>query len=253
MFSRVRFSVQVCVLAGFAVVAGFASTVRADYVVAYWQFNDNDFLADSSGNGHTLTKVGPISDTGGVATFDGTGYLRSSTIDLSPYRRITISWDEWNTRTTSDISVVFEHSVDFNYNPGAILCTTETLDTGSAGIKCDGSNYNVVEYSSGDGWEHFSATLDLDQANVADVVKVYDSTGSEIGWPYMGMGGPYHAPASFINALGYIGAREGGTVSFIGQLDNIKIEAHITPEPAAISIVVTGLLGLLAYACWKHK
>ena len=74
-------------------------------VVASWQFEASDFLADSSGNGHTLiageagsmptasTDVSGSAGGSGSAYFDGSnGWLKTpATLDLSSYDAIRIS------------------------------------------------------------------------------------------------------------------------------------------------------------------
>lgn len=239
MSSRVRFCVRASILTGAVVIGCLASAARAE-TVAFWEFNGDSFL-DSSVGSHTLSVT-----TAGVSQVDNTasfsGGVLSADIDLRSYRQVTVSWDQYNSGTPT-ANVVWEHSANYNGNPGAIVGTI-----GSANIRTDdGSNaYNIDEFSVGSGWQHFSAAFNLDAVDVADVVKV---TGSEIGWASPSGQGP--APESFINALFNIGARQGGSWAFTGQLDNVKIEG--IPEPSTVIILASGLAGLLAYAWRKRK
>ena len=50
-----------------------------------------------------------------------------------------------------------------------------------------------------------------------------------------------------------IGGRQGGgVVPYLGTIDNFEIVGTV-PEPGTIVLLITGLIGLLAYAWRKRK
>lgn len=242
MSSSVFSRVSLGFVASLIVAACLASTAYAT-VIADWQFNGDNFLADSSGNGHTLSSAGAVSQVDNAASFNG-GVL-SANIDLTPYRKVTISWEQ-NGNTSGD-HIVYEHSSDYNSHTGAVLGLV-----GSANLSCGAGVYNIDAYSVGSGAQSFSVQYNLDAANVGDIVKVFQGTG-EIGTADLGAGHQSAAPASFINAVFSIGGRQTGAFSFIGTIDNFKIEGTMVPEPGTILMASTCLPGLLAYAWRKRK
>jgi hypothetical protein len=236
-------------LGAFAIVlvaAGLASTACAD-TVAFYEFNGANFLADSSGNGHTLSSIGDVTQVGDAASFNG-GVL-SATIDLRPYKQVTISWEQNSTAVTGD-HIIYEHGANYNTKAGAIVGLV-----GSANLNCSTAGlYNIDTYTPATGLQSYSVTYDLATTNVADVVKVFQGA-TEIGTGSAGTGHQTLPPAAFINAMFNIGDRQGGgVVPYLGTIDNFKIEGFgAVPEPGTIVLLVTGALGLLAYAWRKHK
>lgn len=257
-FNRVL-SVVACVV----VAACLASTAQAG-VIADWNFDGVGaaWLDDSSSNGHTLTLntsgASTVSQVGGKASFTG-GYLSLAGFDVSPYRQLTVSWDEQTSSTSTQI--IYELSANVNGQPGAFIAAINnpapkswtSLSTADAMYP---ANSDLFPMSSG-VWEHFAITYDLDSTDPAKVVRVFSvsgGSGTEIG-----TADPNYQkdpPAAFMGATSFnIGAREGFGLSFIGSMDNFKIESGLTyvPEPGTIVLLATGLIGLLAYAWRKRK
>jgi hypothetical protein len=209
-------------------------------VIAYWQFDGKNFLADSSGHGHTLVNHG-ATQIDGTAAFDGRAILSTvDSIDLSPYTRVRVSWSQKATSRKAD-QVVWAQSENFNVTPGAIAAI-QTATGGTASILTatdERSSYNLDEYPVAvDTWENFTVEYNrvTDQGRAAyraDVVKVFKD-GTLIG---LNTGREGFAPDSFSNASFYIGnaglnigARAGvatGAVGFTGQIDNLKIEGTL--------------------------
>ena len=89
-------------------------------VVAFWQFDGDHFLADSSGHGHTLVNRGAV-QVGGAASFNGSAMMRTKdSIDLTPYTKVRVSWSSKAATCTSN-QVVWEHGPNYNYMHGAIV------------------------------------------------------------------------------------------------------------------------------------
>jgi hypothetical protein len=210
-------------------------------VVAYWQFDGNNFLADSSGHGHTLINRGST-QIDGTAAFDGNATLSTvDSIDLTPYTKVRVSWSQKATATKTD-QFVWEQTENFNAVVGAIAAM-RTAMSGRALIRTltdmerppYNLEYNMDEYPvADDTWENFTAEFNLitdrgDRAAYrADVVKVFKD-----GTP-IGLASPLEcfAPDSFINAAFHIGARVDAPNGFIGQIDNMKIEGKLRSNKA---------------------
>jgi hypothetical protein len=226
-------------------IACSASALRAD-TVAFWKFDGdtNAFIVDSSENRHTLTQTGGVSQVNGAASFSG-GVL-SADIDLTRYRQVTISWDQYGTKTGDQI--VYEHSENYNNYAGALLGLF-----GSASLQCGNYTYNVDTFpASINAWQHVSVTYNLDAPTVGDVVNVYDASNEIIGTNSAGNQQQCTAPQSFIHNTFYIGNRTDRSVSFAGSIDNFKIEGTSVPEPGTLMLFGSGLMGLLCYA-WRKR
>jgi hypothetical protein len=257
--SKMRFVLEALAVASVCAVVGAASVAQAD-IIAEWNFEPVAFLADSSGNGHDLTQIGTVvSDTtdvptgggAGSAQFSGAGYFKTTNkLDLTGYKDVTISWSTKSSWPSTNVAFV-EQDVSQH---GGFLADFEGgwTDHGFAELKNDlGANdYSVIypTYTAAGVWGTFAVKFDLQAATQADVVNVYQNGDL---WAATTGKGP--APASFLNALLYIGARPDGSMNYAGLLDNVKIEGTPTPEPSAIMLLATGLLGLLAYAWRKRK
>jgi hypothetical protein len=210
-------------------------------VVAYWQFDGNNFLADSSGHGHTLVNHG-VKQVDGTAAFDGNSILSTAdSIDLTPYRKIRVSWSQKATSLKAN-QIVWEQSEDYNNTMGAISAGQELTGGGAAIRTANALNdfCNLDEHPVAvDTWENFTIEYNLTNdrgdrpAYRANVVKVFKD-GKQIG---LDTGHEGFAPDSFIDAVFYIGnagfninAKAGastGAVGFTGQIDNMKIEGTL--------------------------
>lgn len=210
-------------------------------VVANWQFDGDHFLADSSGNNHTLVNRG-ATQVDGAALFNGKAMMSSvDSIDLTPYTKVRVSWSEKATSPNSD-QVVWEQSENYNFTPGAI-CAWHSATGGMAAIHGTGEQcFNLDEYPvAADTWENFTVEYNLitdrgDRAACrADVVKVFKD-GTQIG---LATRLESFAPESFVNAAFHIGARAGAAPplpipGFTGLIDNVKIEGTLRSNNATV-------------------
>ena len=254
----IRTGVCVSTLACVLAVGARVSTVQADYTtVADWQFNSEaDLLVDSSGNGHTLTKNGTVTFNSGNAAFGGTGMLSTATnVDLTPYSKVRVSWS-LNAAGVSSVQAVWGHSpivfaADHDGAIGSFIDNAGGAGTSEAVLNTWNTNgsHNVDTFPlAAATWQNMTAEYDLTASNVANVVKVYQD-GTLVGSASSLQGG---APASFLSDKFFIGA-QGGSVGFIGEIGYLKIEGQPIPEPSAIVLVTTGLIGVLCYAWRKQK
>ena len=209
------------------------TSVASAEVIAFWQFEaddpgtpENEFLADSSGNGHVLENHGafctpnfagsPGGDTN--AGFNGEAYLKTAeTLDLSGYDHLRISWRH---RVVGAGGIIWEHSPSFIGKSGAIVAdVNDPYDNGVAAGKAGiwiGSSLNLDNYphSHDFSWENQAVEIDLTNDVPADIVKVFRddvliSTASTA---------QAKGDVSFLNDYLFIGAR-GGTGVFLTGLD----------------------------------
>ncbi len=218
------------------------------YTIAKWSFEANAFLADSSGNGHTLANHGatPVEDPHagapgtGVACFDGMDDWMATVdaIDLSLYSDLSISW--WQKISSEATAIVWEHSPSFISNPGGIVADVNDggIGNGKAGVWGTGGSppLNLDEYPhSTDGtWEQITVELDLEAASGADVTKVYRngtlvSTASSAQTTNLGQ---------FLNDNFFIGARGGASAYLNGYIDEMVIQSTV-PEPGTFALLLT--------------
>jgi hypothetical protein len=247
--------------AAFAVTPALAGTMT----VAEWNFNPTDFYADSSRNGHILNgNVASSTDapTGsgllGSASFDGTNILgvgTSGPINLSPYSSLHITW--WQKVTSDSIGVLFEHSVNYNNNPGGFIAyVNDGVGNGAVGYRGPfGANYDTFSHAHGTNnstWEFMSADIDLTAKDSADRVAISSNgvSGTNAGYA------PDVTP--FANTYFHIGGRWGSdgephpAVIFTGLIAGLKIEGTTVPEPMTGTMALTGAFGILCYA-WRKR
>ena len=217
-------------------------------VVAHWKFDGNQFLADSSGNGHTLVNrnAKQLNDT---ALFDGKAILHTvDSIDLTPYTKIRVSWSQKIVDTTLE-QLIWEQTTNYNNFPGAIACAiwdpASRKDIGMAGIRTrleadaeNGGTYNIDNFDVlPNVWENVTVEFRRtpDQKNQSlyrtDIVKVFkDNVQIGTGSSYE----DFQPPKNFFNAPFFIGARDGVIVPMRGQIDNLKIEGILAPDDTPV-------------------
>jgi hypothetical protein len=249
--------------------AGMPSLGRSD-VIAEWTFDgvDASFLADSSGNGHNLGNAGvtrgttTVTGTGGSAYFGGAqnGFWTSSVLDLSSYRHLKVTWAQLV--QGNSMAMVFEHSADTNANSGGFSVDVNEPAAGSGLASLgpfEAKTLNSVSFAHGSGssnttWENMELDINLDAASNTSVLTLTKNgvvAGSYDNYPYTTLNNEGDAPASFGEAYYFnIGCRQGGTLSLTGYIDNLTISS--VPEPSAIMLLGTAILGLIAYA-WRKR
>ena len=264
MSSKVLSSVLVSVVACLTVAVCLVSTAQAGFVtVAEWKFDGANFLADSSGNGHTLENIG-TTQVGDAASFSGSACLSTiGNVDLSPYTKVRVSWSQ--NKSTDAEQIAWEHapknwadSSGYAAVIGGMITYQSPGPLGTAGMKVAPTavGYDMATYPYAVGtWQNYAVEMDPDDST--NPVKVYQN-GSLISTTTLTA--DLYESFSFANTTFNIGARRwsnGGApalvAGFVGQIDNLMIEGTLVPEPGTISLLGIGLLGLLAYAWRKRK
>jgi hypothetical protein len=190
-------------------------------LVAFWRFDGNDFLTDSSGHGHMLVNHG-ASQVDDAATFDGTAMMNTvDSICLIHYQKVRISWSQ-KLAASNTKQIVWEHTRNYNEIPGAIIAYTENSHGETSICGVPGNSYNVDEFPVRTNvWEHFMVQFDR-TAYRAYIVRVFKD-GIQIG---NDTHDECFVPESFVNAVWNIGGRADKNEPryFNGQIDDMKIE-----------------------------
>lgn len=204
-------------------------------VIAYWKFDDGDPLADSSGNGYTLTNAAGLPTDKCAAVFNGTqGCKTAKVLNLAPYGDLTIEF--FLKTTAAQDKQILELSSNY-YNLDGSWDFFYLGATGGGAVHGifntggDGYNHHCSIGSVTNGnWHHVALVIDSAKADTADYVQLYlDQTPA----PFYGAALEKRWARSPLRAdTVYIGARNLGTDLFTGQLDDVKITAAALPVSA---------------------
>ena len=207
--------------------------------IGQWNFDTDNFLADSSGNGHDLQILpmgGVTSDpdgVGGSAHFEGGGVVTTDTVDMSPYTHFSISWRQ---KTLDGVAVVFESTADSN-DPQTGLAFTVTANEGGVGqgtFKIKASSTNVsgvtVPHNTDNTWDEYSAEVDITQTDPNKIIAL-TRNGELLTDPILNPG-MFHSESSaaFLNDVLYLAARGGSILPYLGSIDEFKIETFTIPD-----------------------
>ena len=240
-------------------VAAFAVSSHAA-VIADWRFeydpaNSAAFYADSSGNGHTLQQTVGLSDAlVDASTVPGSNYCAffsggmglqtAAAIDLSSYTHIRVSFWMHNDLPGA-IRYVMGTGTNFVAVASGIAITTNEAGAGQGlayltsggSVWADSFSHNDPSQQWGGIWEQYAVEYDLGAAANTAVIKVFRN-GVLVGGDKYNYASLF--PGMFNEKLYLAGP---GSVPFVGRLDNVMIES--IPEPASISVLALGLIGLL--------
>ena len=185
---------------------------------------------DLSGNGNNFTLyngVGYSTTNGGVLTFDGTNdYIASnSNIDLTSYSYVAV--EVFYKANGSSVAAVFEHTADWNANPGGLGLFINT--NGSSTV----ANLNHTNHNTETAKNYAVTDNTLWNNSLNLFSRISDSTGrltyvNGILVPFSATG-PYNTDTvttsggSFANSIFYIGSRGGSGAFFNGSVGSLKI------------------------------
>ena len=199
-------------------------TGALDDIIAYWPFEKAaNMLDDATGNGNALTGSGvTVNDDDGAALFDGSqnGFATLAPLPLYPYESMTVEW--FMKTEMSDVGMVMETSANALSNPGAFYAAASEY----AGFQMMRTHSLVQGWSTADGkWHHYAIVFDWD-STTADIVRLYRD-GVQVATRYSSNTSPARLRAGRL----FIGARNGSSYKFVGQLDDIKVTGRAL-EPA---------------------
>ena len=245
----------------------FESAVLADLPIAYWRFGETDTTTamDSSGNGHHGTYTGGVTlgqpGIGGgdtAALFDGKSGRVTVPDDagISPDHitmEALVRWDGPNAFQQR----ILEKSWD----------DAETFTSYGLNVLPDGKVLVELETSGGDD-SHYTTLAALTVGESAHIVATFDGSTvlvyingvlqvTDAGTGTLPASGVILYDFSSLEALGLGNQAERGR-PFNGLIDEIALydyalsadrvrdHAGIVPEPATVSLVGAGLIGLAA-------
>jgi hypothetical protein len=150
------------------------------------------------------------------------------------------------------VRAVFEHSANYNATDGAFLATVNSdlggsnpATQGYLSLNAAGANNSDLYTQTSGTWQKIVAEIDLDETPAGRIVRLFDENDNLIGTDRDT--GP--APGGFISDTFFIGARNTtASIGFLGNIDELKIEA--IPEPSALALAIVALLGL---AGWHRR
>ena len=168
-----------------SVTVAVSNTVPVQGLVAYWTFNEGtgSTVADSSGNGHTMSLVnGPTWTTGiigGALSFNGVNNYGVAP-SINPGATAAISVSLWLNRTYTvpsggaGANVLFEFSANFNSTSTGFEFFPDDQCGGMAVGVHGNSGYNLKCYAqpTSGAWHHLVAIYDKSQ-NAANEVTLY--------------------------------------------------------------------------------
>ena len=152
-------------------------------VRAYWTFDSEDPLADSSGNGNTLQGSQGVTFTEGCASFDGTASdVRTvNTLDLSAYKDVTVECFVRKHAGMPSSGMIAELTQSGWNTLGGFYMTVNGNDDNPglvSGVFCfaSGSNYRCgvsPAYAANTGWHHVALVKDSSNAGNASCISLY--------------------------------------------------------------------------------
>jgi len=214
-------------------------------VLAYYRFDSTNALADASGNGRTLTCTGAVSFANDMAVFSGVApYLSASGIfSATSHSNATV---EFYMRTTNAVAKqILELSPTMNSYKGVFDFYTESLKLRSW-YKAAYNTSILSAQSVSDGyWHHVAMVIDASKTGTTSYVSVYVDRLLQVNTAT-------GVASNLINQTLYIGARNGNTDNFIGQLDDIRIcSSVLLPEDFLVSRTGVAVVPPEVIAYWK--
>ena len=218
-------------------------------VIAYWRFDEGAGMADSSGNGNTLTGSG-VTFTNGVAQFSGTDALNTaSSLNLTSCSNLTVEFFLRSTVATPSM-IVLEQTAQFFSNPGAFIVSLN--ETNSAGqmmggfCTATGTKLNLditANNAAADGqWHHVAIVYDRAKSGSDRSMFYLDGAAQPAYGSYADA-----SLTTFRNATLYIGSRNNATSKYIGVLDDVRITGAALLPGQFLKAPTTEIPQVIAY------
>jgi hypothetical protein len=185
---------------------------------------------DISGNNNHVTLYNGVnfsSENGGYLIFDGTNDYAASinNINLTSYDYIAV--EVFYKCNSSIVAMIFEHTADWNSNPGGFGLATNS-NGGASVNNCNHTNHNTEVARN-----YLVTNNSIWSNNLNLYSKISDSTGrltyvngglvdfsSLNGYPTSTITSP---GGQFANAIFYIGSRAGSIIPFNGNISSLKM------------------------------
>ena len=208
----------------------FLQTRSADPidVRAYWTFDGESPLADSSGNGNTLQCSKGVTFANGCASFNGTAsnVRTANKLDLSAYKDVTVECFVRRHQGADALSMILEHSNNWNVQQEFYLALNDK-GTGSLSSSFNLGGTLRDYYSTSNivnaGWHHVALVKESAKAGSADCVRLYVDG---IRQTLYGRSGN-DSSANLRNDYLYIGSRESRSLFTDADIDDVRVTAGV--------------------------
>ena len=198
-------------------------------VRAYWKFDGESPLADSSGNGNTLQGSQGVTFTNGCASFNGTAsdVRTAATLDLSAYTNVTVECFVRKHAGTDDVRIILEHSPHgASYPEGFYLSLNET-DAGiirgifrfSNGV-CYGDS---PTYSANTGWHHLALVKDSSNVGNNSCISLYVDGVRVNNYTMFSRASDNPLRNDYL----YLGSRKNSEYFLDADIDDVRITANV--------------------------
>ena len=201
-------------------------------VRAFWKFDSESPLADSSGNGNVLQGSQGVTFANGYASFNGTASdVRTvNKLDLSAYTNVTVECFVRKHAGGDVLGMMLEHSPNYYMNVQGFYLTLNESRTGAIqGNFLFGNGYRLgmsPTYAVNAGWHHVALVKDASLAGKAACVSLYVdgirmseyNNGSTASGDFMR------------NDYFYIGSRANSSLFLDADIDDIRITAGVLPS-----------------------
>ena len=198
-------------------------------VRAYWKFDPEAPLADSSGNGNTLQGSQGVTFANGCASFNGTASdVRTvNKLDLSAYKDVTVEFFIRKPLAANDVGMIIEHAQNSVNTPGGFYLTlNESRQGGIWGLfRFPNNHYRGLSptYAVNTGWHHVALVKDSSKVGNDGCISLYVD-GVRMN-EYAG-----YLKASdnlLLNDFLYLGSRANNVYFLNADIDDVRITANV--------------------------
>ena len=198
-------------------------------VRAFWKFDSESPLADSSGNGNTLQGSQGVTFANGYASFNGTASdVRTvNKLDLSAYKDVTVEFFIRKPLAANDVGMIIEHAQNSVNTPGGFYLTlNESRQGGIWGLfRFPNNHYHGLSptYAVNTGWHHVALVKDSSKVGNDGCISLYVD-GVRMN-EYAGNSKESDKP--LLNDYLYFGSRANNAYFLNADIDDVRITANV--------------------------
>ncbi len=199
-------------------------------VRAFWKFDAEAPLADSSGNGNTLQGSQGVTFANGYASFNGTAsdVQTVDPLDLSAYTNVTVECFVRRHVDADSLGMILEHSKNYFSNPQGFYMSLDESRVGAVQGNFrfgDGYRFGISPaYAVNSGWHHVALVKDASDAGNLMCVKLYVD-GVRMG--EYGGSGSLASGDLMRNDFFYIGSRANSAYFLDADIDDVRVTANV--------------------------
>ena len=198
-------------------------------VRAFWKFDSESPLADSSGNGNVLQGSQGVTFANGYASFNGTASdVRTvNKLDLSAYKDVTVEFFIRKPLAANDVGMIIEHAQNSVNTPGGFYLTlNESRQGGIWGLfRFPNNHYHGLSptYAVNTGWHHVALVKDSSKVGNDGCISLYVD-GVRMN-EYAGSSKESDKP--LLNDYLYFGSRANNAYFLNADIDDVRITANV--------------------------